>query len=71
MRLVIRHGAKVFLLVYFSLYEKFYLINFTWIQQWLDNPNNNSKTIKYDEIVNNCQELPVIYPGIIDFLKFI
>jgi recombination protein U len=29
MRLVIRHGAKVFLLVYFSLYEKFYLINFT------------------------------------------
>jgi recombination protein U len=71
MHIAIKHGAKVFLLIYFSLYEKFYLINFAWIQQWIHNHVDHSKTIKYEEIVSNCQELPIIYPGIIDFLKFI
>lgn len=69
MALAINHKSKVFLLVYFSLYDKFYLINFLWIQTWLK--LNKTKTIRYEEIVKNGNELPIIYPGIIDFLKFI
>jgi penicillin-binding protein-related factor A (putative recombinase) len=36
---------------------------------WME--HNKTKTIPYEYIVNNCIHLPVIYPGIIDFLKYL
>ncbi len=63
------HGAKSFLIVYFNAIDKIYLIKTSDIINWIK--VNKSKTIKFEYIKDNCQEIDISYPGIIDYLKFL
>jgi recombination protein U len=58
---------KPFLIIYFNKYEKFYLINFDWMNKQL--LKQKTKTIKYEIIESECIPLGIVFPGIIDFIK--
>ncbi|MDR1850517.1 MAG: Holliday junction resolvase RecU [Mycoplasmataceae bacterium] len=53
-----------FLIVYFSKFNKFYLIKTSWLKQYLE--NKNKKKIPYDVIMQNNNELEIVYPGVLD-----
>lgn len=63
------HGAKSFLIVYFNLLDKIFIINTIDILNWIK--TNKSKTMKMEYIISNCKEIEISFPGIIDYLKFL
>lgn len=63
------HHGVAFLIIYFNCVEKFYFVPIKWILNWMNEFKSN--TIKYEYIVEHCQEIEISYPGIIDYLKFI
>jgi penicillin-binding protein-related factor A (putative recombinase) len=56
-----------FLVVYFSKYDELYRIDFSWVIKYLE--KHKTKQIKYTDIKSQCKLLPIIFPGIINFLE--
>jgi penicillin-binding protein-related factor A (putative recombinase) len=54
-------------IVYFSLFDEFYLLQIRWIDNYVK--TNEKKTIKYEAIKQECQLLPIVYPGIINLAE--
>jgi penicillin-binding protein-related factor A (putative recombinase) len=59
-----RLNCLAFVIVYFSLYDCFYLLPVYWIEQY--QKKYQSKTIQYEIIKRECIKLEIIYPGILD-----
>lgn len=57
-----KHGVKTFILVYFSLYSAFYLIEYTWLMK----QKEISNSIEYKKIQNECYKLEIFFPGILN-----
>ncbi|MDR0674729.1 MAG: Holliday junction resolvase RecU [Mycoplasmataceae bacterium] len=60
-------GSIAFVIVYFSLHDKFHLLPIKWIDECTK--INQTKTIKYDRIAKECQLLSIVYPGILNLLE--
>ncbi|MDR3163835.1 MAG: Holliday junction resolvase RecU [Mycoplasmataceae bacterium] len=64
-----QHKGFAFLIIYFSLYESFFLIPFPKINEYVS--SHRYKTIPYEEIQKMGTKLEIIYPGIIDVVSSI
>ncbi len=60
-------GAKTFIIIYFSYFDEFYLVNLDVIEKWIINKQKNK--IPYEYIKDNCSNLDIEYPGIINYIK--
>jgi penicillin-binding protein-related factor A (putative recombinase) len=58
-------GISSFLIVYFSVYSKFMLIDSKWLQKYIN--EGNKKHIEFNLLLKECVELPIVFPGILDF----
>jgi penicillin-binding protein-related factor A (putative recombinase) len=58
-------GIYSFVIVYFSIYSRFVLIDSKWLQKYID--GGNKKHIDFNLLLKECVELPIIFPGILDF----
>jgi penicillin-binding protein-related factor A (putative recombinase) len=58
---------NTFLIIYFSKYDTFYIANFEWIIA----KTINTTKIKYEEFKNNCQQLKIIFPGILNIINYL
>jgi recombination protein U len=58
-------NIKGFVLVYFSLKEEFYVIDYKVFI------NHTKNKMDYEFIRTNCHELKIIYPGILDLISYL
>jgi recombination protein U len=66
---IVAQKGLAYLMVYFSIYETFYLIPFDQIINYVK--TSKSRTIPYAYVQKNFIKLEIIYPGIIDFIGHI
>ena len=59
-----------YILIYFSTYDKVYAISYSKLLKVIEQ-KKISKKINFISIKNNGIEIPIIYPGILDFKKMI
>ena len=67
LELIAKHNIECFLIVYFSKYDEIYRIDFPWILKYIR--HHKIKQISYENIKTACQLLPIIFPGIVNFLQ--
>jgi penicillin-binding protein-related factor A (putative recombinase) len=57
-----KYRIECFIIVFSEYKDKFYKIQFEWLR------NYPKRSIDFDKIENQCEELVIAFPGIIDFL---
>jgi penicillin-binding protein-related factor A (putative recombinase) len=58
-----------FVVVHFSWCDEFYLLTFDWMDKYIN--INKTKTIKYVDIKQQCRQLVIVYPGIVNLRETI
>ncbi|MFV8473177.1 Holliday junction resolvase RecU [Mycoplasma sp. 4F] len=65
LELIATHNGVAFVIVYFSLYNEFYLVTLSYIMQQYQ----NHKSIPYEEIKKNSRKLILEFPGFLNILN--
>ncbi|WP_052663058.1 Holliday junction resolvase RecU [Mycoplasmoides pirum] len=65
MKNVTKFGAIVFFIIYFSKFDKFFLLLFDKFLNFIET-NNKCSSISFEYLIANAIELDLIFPGVLD-----
>ncbi|WP_406617462.1 Holliday junction resolvase RecU [Mycoplasmopsis adleri] len=66
LKLISKNGGEAFFIIFFNLYNEFYLVKYDQIKDYI-----HKQSITYEEIKKIGELLPLAFPGIIDFLTIL
>lgn len=63
------HGGFAFLIVAFTVYDQFFIVPFSLLNDYLKRSEKGRKSVTYEELKNDAFEIPLSYQPTLDYLK--